>query len=315
MHFTAPFRAFPFASLGAVDRKRTIQSYAGKLSAQSERVITASTSRCLAIRRRARAGCSVTTTLRRIAYGGAPGTRAIDGGFSELDYGGHNQALRYDGIPRIELAAGKRTSRDRRTSLTRSPTTDDWNYTGSAVYANRGTTGGLGSSRAQMRATTFRTGLKSTNIVSGAGKSPDQIRHPGSRTSNSRVTSTTAARTFTLADGRPTVTGGPIQIRVGAGTPFTTARRAACCVPTGLDQPGVHQLLPAGHVAGGQADDYVLAFGTSVSNLSGSRSRRRSRRRISASRVTRVPAQGDGTGRRDPRATFTWNNLAAAASA
>ena len=38
------------------------------------------------------------TGMRRVAYPGSVGSTALEGSFSEIEYGGHNQTLRYDGV-------------------------------------------------------------------------------------------------------------------------------------------------------------------------------------------------------------------------
>ena len=168
--FAAP-AGFPYASLGEVDRKRSIQSYAGKLSAQLSGNHRFDVS-LFGDPSKGESGLQRYSELRRIAYAGAPGTTAIEGGFSELDYGGHNQTVRYDGIVGaswlVEANLGNSSNK-----FFEIPTVDDWFYTGPALYA-AGAHGGLGSYERD-EGTTSNTVAKSTHILSGAGN--HQIRY------------------------------------------------------------------------------------------------------------------------------------------
>jgi hypothetical protein len=87
--FIAP-EGFPYRALGDVTRKRRLYSYAGKLTGQlnsSNRLDFSA----FGDPSKGKSGLQYYPTLRRIPYAGAPGTTDIEGGFSELDYGGHNR--------------------------------------------------------------------------------------------------------------------------------------------------------------------------------------------------------------------------------
>src|SRR5688500_16376995 len=124
--FIAP-EGFPYASLGGVDRKRTIQAYAGKLSGQFNSNHRLDFS-IFGDPSKGDSGLQRFTTLRRIAYPGAPGTTDISGGFSELEYGSHQQTLRYDGVfgARWLLEANVANSKNKFFEI---PTLDEWIFT------------------------------------------------------------------------------------------------------------------------------------------------------------------------------------------
>ena len=86
---TAP-AGFPLESLGEVDRKRHINSYSAKASGAARQ---RSPARCVVLRRpgEGRHGTAAPVVARR-----GP-TRPA---FSSLEYGGHNQTVKYDGVLR-----------------------------------------------------------------------------------------------------------------------------------------------------------------------------------------------------------------------
>jgi hypothetical protein len=215
---------FPYAALGAFDRKRTIQAYAGKLTAQmqSNHRLDFSFFGDPA----SGDGLQRFSEVRRLAYPGAPGTAAPEGGFSELEYGTHNQAARYDGVFGsrwlLEANLAKSTQKFHET-----PTTDDYLFqdlrtlTGAACglpagqVCPQGRSGGLGFFE-QNDGDSLQYGLKSTHILNGGGT--HEIRY-GVQVENIEFTRGTnySGANMTLANGRTTVTGGPIQIRTGTG--------------------------------------------------------------------------------------------------
>jgi hypothetical protein len=217
--FTAP-EGFPYASLGEVERKRKIYSYAGKLTWQANSNHRFDIS-LFGDPSTGEDGPQRAAALRRIAYPGAPGTTAIEGGFSELDYGAHNQTLRYDGILStnwlIEASVSHVSSK-----FNEIPTTDDWVYT-DLTHVPQGTSGGLGSYERD-NGKNYQLSLKSTNIFNAGGN--HQVRY-GVEYQDIEFT-----RDFdytgpgvTVADGRQTVTGVPAEIRIGGGQVFYRATR------------------------------------------------------------------------------------------
>ena len=238
--FTAP-AGFPYASLGEVDRKRTIQSYAGKLSAQLSGSHKFDVS-LFGDPSKGESGLQRYSELRRIAYAGAPGTTAIEGGFSELDYGGHNQTVRYDGIVSpswlVEASLGNSSNK-----FNEIATVDDWFYR-DLRFTPQGRSGGLGSYERD-EGSNFQYGAKSTHILSGAGD--HQVRY-GVSLENIEYTRDFdySGPNLLLADGRRTVTGGPIDIRIGTDAARTVHYRATRgkLVPTDkTNQDGINFFL------------------------------------------------------------------------
>ncbi len=240
-----------YASLGVVDRKRTIQSYAGKLSANVSGNHRFDVS-LFGDPSKGESGLQRYSELRRIAYADAPGTTSIDGGSSELEYGGHNQTLRYDGIVGASwlVEANLASSSNKFNEIA---TVDDWFYQDLRFTPN-GRSGGLGSYERD-KGSNFQYGVKSTHILSGAGD--HQVRY-GVGLENIEFTRDFdySGPNLLLSTGGSTVTGGPIQIRLGTDAARTVppfdSRQARS---NRRDQPGGLQLLPARHLAGGQADD------------------------------------------------------------
>jgi hypothetical protein len=218
--FVAP-EGFPYASLGGVDRKRTIQAYAGKLSGQFNSNHRLDFS-LFGDPSKGESGLQRFTTLRRVAYAGAPGTTDISGGFSELEYGSHQQTLRYDGVfgSRWLVEGNVANSRNKFFEI---PTLDEWRYT-DLRNTPTGSTGGLGDlERDEGR--NFQYGLKSTHIVNGRGT--HEIRY-GVQMENVEFTRDFdySGPNLRLADGQTTVTGGTIEIRdAGGGISFFRSTR------------------------------------------------------------------------------------------
>jgi hypothetical protein len=240
--FTAPNNAtpvFPYASLGGVDRKRSIQAYAAKLSAN----LNSSHRLDLSVfgdPSKGDSGLQRFTTLRRFVYPGAPGTTAIDGGFSELEFGSHNQSVRYDGVfgARWLLEGAVSYSTNKFNEI---PTRDEWIFSDlrshpgpdcglpTGAICPQGATGGLGSYERD-NGNNRQYNLKSTHLLSGAGS--HEIRY-GVQLEDIRFTRDFdySGPNLTLGDGRTTVTGGPIQIRTSGGVTFYRSTRGKL-VPT-----------------------------------------------------------------------------------
>ena len=218
--FVAP-EGFPYASLGGVDRKRTIQAYAGKLSGQFNANHKLDVS-VFGDPSKGESGLQRPITLRRIAYAGAPGTTDISGGFSELDFGSHQQTVRYDGVfgSRWLLEGNIANSTNKFHEV---PTVDEWSYTDLRTQPF-GLTGGLGSLE-RNNGSNVQYGLKSTHILNGGGT--HEIRY-GVQVENIEFTRDFdyTGPNLRLSDGTSTVTGGTVEIRpVGDGSTFFRATR------------------------------------------------------------------------------------------
>lgn len=218
--FIAP-EGFPYASLGGVDRKRSIQAYAGKLSGQfnSNHRLDFSV---FGDPSKGESGLQGFSTLRRISYPGAPGTTDIRGGFSELDYGSHQQTVRYDGVfgSRWLLEANVAKSSNKFDEI---PTLDEWAFTDLRNTPN-GRTGGLGYYE-RVNGSNLQYGVKSTHILGGVGT--HEIRY-GVQIEDIEFTRDVdySGPNLSLSDGRTTITGGPVEIRnAGGGVSFFRATR------------------------------------------------------------------------------------------
>lgn len=217
--FEAP-AGFPYASLGSVDRKRKIYSYAGKLSLRASSNHRFDVS-AFGDPSTGESGLQRFTTMRRLYYAGNPGTSAIEGGFSEIDYGGHNQTLRYDGIINpnwlVEASVAHATNK-----FFETPTVNEYQYTDLTRVPN-GVSGGLGFWE-NNDGSNLQFALKSTHIFQAAGN--HQIRY-GAAYEDIEFTRDTqySGAPLRLADGQTTVTGGPITIRTGGGVRYYRAGR------------------------------------------------------------------------------------------
>jgi hypothetical protein len=221
---------FPFRALGDVERKRRSLSYAGKLTWQASANHRFDIS-AFGDPSKGDMGLQRTATLRRVAYPGAPGTRDIEGGYSELTYGGHSQTLRYDGIVSpnwlLEAAVARSTSQFKET-----PASTERLFTDVRPgNVPTGTTGGLGVID-QNDGRNLQFSLKSTNIFNAGGN--HQFRYGVAYEDIEFVRDTNwTGNPIPLSDGRTTLGGAPIQIRTAAGTTFFRATRGRL-TPAGL---------------------------------------------------------------------------------
>ncbi len=225
--FIAP-EGFPYRNLGGVDRKRRIQSYAGKLTSQ----LNSSNRLDISVFGDPSTGVSglqFFPNLRRIANPGVPGTAAIEGGFSELKYGGHNQTVRYDGVFAsnwlVEGAFARATN-----NFDEIPQVDEWRFRDVRTVP-QGLTGGLGSYERD-NGKNWQYSAKSTHIFNAGGN--HQVRY-GVQVQDIRFTRDFdySGPDVTLANGMKTVTGVLVDIRSGGGVnPFYRAIRGKL-VPTG----------------------------------------------------------------------------------
>jgi hypothetical protein len=126
--------------------------------------------------------------------------------FSEIDYGGHNQTVRYDGILGktwlVEGAYARALNK-----ISELPSVDEWRVTDQTVSPQR-ITGGIGFYEAGNRSLNNQWTLKSTNIVGSHqvkyGFAYDDVAYTNV---NQRT-----GPTFTAPDGRTTATGAQITI-------------------------------------------------------------------------------------------------------
>ncbi len=211
---------FPFRTLGSVERKRTLNSYAGKLSFQASSNHRFDLS-VFGDPSTGNSGLQRSGGLRRVSYPGAPGIQTIDGGFSELKYGGNSQTLRYDGIisPKWLIEASVAHSSNK---FDETPSSDTTNYVDTR-FVPRGTTGGLGFWENNDGKNT-QLSLKSTNIFEAAGN--HHLRYGGAMEDIKFTRDTEySGQNSPLADGQNTITGVLAQIRTAGGATYYRATR------------------------------------------------------------------------------------------
>ncbi len=196
--FVAP-KDFPLQSLGAVERKRRVYSYAGKLSVQATPNHRFDVS-AFGDPSHGEAGPQRFTALL-----GATASR-----FSELDfYGGHNQSVRYDGIisPNwlVEASFANATNK-----VNEIPVQDEWQVLDTTVTPNV-RRGGIGLYDKGGAGKNKQYSLKSTNIFNAAGT--HQVRYGVNLEdiSFSRDVGRTGP-IFTLPNGVETRTGGSVTV-------------------------------------------------------------------------------------------------------
>lgn len=149
--FVAP-DGFPLAPQGEFDRKRRLLSYSAKGTWQ----------------------LSSTQRLDGSFFGdpshgelGPQRTAALlatdTGRFSEIDYGGHNQSVRYDGVLGNNLLIEASFARAKNT-IEETPSVDEWLVTDRTVTPNV-RSGGLGFFEAGNNSTNLQYTIKATNIL------------------------------------------------------------------------------------------------------------------------------------------------------
>ena len=206
--FTAPPN-FPLASLGEVQRDRRTVSYAAKGTVQlnSSNRIDAS---FFGDPSHGDTGPQRTSSL----------LRTTTSGFSTLDYGGHQQTVKYDGVlsSHFLLEASFARSLNKISEL---PSIDTWQITDTRVVPNI-ISGGIGSYEQGNVSNSKQWALKATNIFGGHqikyGLQYDAVTY---QQLNQRT-----GPTFLAADGRQTATGASIQIipDVGFGQIYRVTR-------------------------------------------------------------------------------------------
>ena len=126
--------------------------------------------------------------------------------FSSLEYGGHNQTVRYNGVLSnawlLEGTFGRALNR-----ILETPSVNEWRVTDQTVSPNR-ITGGIGFYEAGNRSLNNQWAIKSTNIFSGHqvryGYAFDDVNY-------SQINQRTGP-TFTAPDGRKTATGASVSV-------------------------------------------------------------------------------------------------------
>lgn len=224
--FVAP-PGFPYASLGEVERKRKIYSYAAKLTFQGSSNHRFDVS-VFGDPSTGDSGLQRAGALRRFYYAGNPGTSSIEGGYSEIEYGGHSQTLRYDGIinPSWLVEASVAHSSNKFYEV---PTVDDYVYTDVRVVP-QGVSGGLGFWE-NNDGSNLQFTLKSTHIFEAGGNHQFRYGVAYEDIEFTRDVQYSGPNTL-IGDGRTTLTGVPVQIRTGGGATFYRATRGKL-QPTG----------------------------------------------------------------------------------
>ena len=126
--------------------------------------------------------------------------------FSSLEYGGHNQTVRYNGVVSstwlLEGTFGRALNR-----ILETPSVNEWRVTDQTVSPQR-ITGGIGFYEAGNRSLNNQWAIKSTNIFGGHqvryGYEYDDVNY-------SQINQRTGP-TFTAPDGRVTATGASITV-------------------------------------------------------------------------------------------------------
>jgi outer membrane receptor protein involved in Fe transport len=196
--YTAP-DGFPLASLGAIDQKRKIYSYAGKLTFQmsSNHRIDVS---AFGDPSSGDLGPQRTSSL----------LKTTTASFSELNkYGGHNQVIKYDGILNRNWLV-EASIAHAKNNIVETPSVNSWSVNDTTVTPNV-RTGGIGFYEQGNDGTNTQYQLKSTNIFEAGGN--HQVRYGVSYEDikYNNVNQITGP-TITLPDGEQTVTGASISI-------------------------------------------------------------------------------------------------------
>ena len=195
--FIAP-EGFPLRDLGEIDRDRYILAYAAKATFQvtSGQRLDASFF-----------GDPANGDLgpqRRTAL-----LRTDTAGFSEIDFGGHNQVVRYDAAvtPSWLVEASYAHAFN---NIEETPSVDSWSVVDRTVTPNV-RTGGIGFFEVGNEGTNHQFQVKSTNIVQAAGN--HQIRYGllYEKVFYDNIIDRTGP-SFTLPDGTATVTGAEIEV-------------------------------------------------------------------------------------------------------
>jgi hypothetical protein len=192
--FTAP-EGFPLRSLGEVDRDRMLTSYSAKGTYQlnSSNRIDASFFGDPAT---GDMGPQRTSSL----------TVTDTSSFSEIEYGGHNQTVRYDGVISptwlIEGSFARAIN-----SISETPSVDQWRVTDTTVVPQV-ITGGIGFYEKGNDGTNLQYSAKTT-VIAGDHQIKGGFLYEDVEYAN---TNQRTGPTFTAPDGRQTVTGAQVNI-------------------------------------------------------------------------------------------------------
>lgn len=213
---------FPYRALGAVTQKRKVYSYAGKLTLQANSNHRFDLS-MFGDPSKGDSGLQRFTTLRRVAYAGAPGTQDIEGGYSSIDYGSNNQTLRYDGIISrswlIEGSVGHSVNK-----FDELPTVADQPQFTDVRFVPNGTSGGLGFWE-NNNGRNYQASLKSTNIFDLAGNHQLRYGVAYEDISFTRDVQYSGLPGTLLGDGQRLLTGPTVQVRSASGVTFFRGNR------------------------------------------------------------------------------------------
>jgi len=192
--FTAP-EGFPLRSLGEVDRDRMVTSYSAKgtFQATSSHRFDAS---FFGDPAKGDMGPQRTSAL----------TVDDTSSFSEIEYGGHNQTVRYDGIISPTWLVEGSFARAYN-NIAETPSVDDWRVIDTTVVPNR-TAGGIGFYEQGNKGTNLQYAAKTT-VIAGDHQIKGGFLYEDVEYSN--INQRTGP-TFTAPDGRQTATGAQINI-------------------------------------------------------------------------------------------------------
>jgi hypothetical protein len=189
---------FPLAALGSADRDRRLTNYAAKGTWQATRVHRFDVSVF---------GDPATGPLG--PQRSASLLNQTTSGYSSLEYGGHNQTVRYDGVlsSRFLVDASFSHALNR---ILETPSIDEWQVRDFRVTP-RVVTGGLGFYEAGNRSNNWQAQAKATNIISARGE--HQIRY-GFDYENLDFSQLQqySGPTFTAPNGQKTATGAVVDI-------------------------------------------------------------------------------------------------------
>jgi hypothetical protein len=192
--FIAP-EGFPLRDLGEVNRDRRVFAYAGKATAQL------TSNHRLDVSAFGDPSVGEMGPQRRVAL-----LRTDTAGFSEMDYGGHNQTLKYDGIisPNWLIEASVSHAWN---NIEETPSVDQWSVTDRTVTPLV-RTGGIGFFEVGNEGRNWQFQVKSTNFVAG-----HQLRYGilFEDIAYDNVIDRTGPP-ITLADGTSTITGAQVDI-------------------------------------------------------------------------------------------------------
>jgi hypothetical protein len=186
---------FPLQSLGEVNRDRHTTSYAAKGTWQ----VTPSHKINVSVFGDPSTGDMGPQRLSSL-------TRTDTAGFSELEYGGHNQTVRYDGIMSSKWLLEASVARAKNT-LSETPSVDTWSITDETVTPNI-VSGGIGFYEVGNDGRNLQYSVKSTHLLGDhtlkVGAEYEDIDY------QNIIQRTGPA--FTLPNGQETVTGAQIDV-------------------------------------------------------------------------------------------------------